>query len=920
MPRRPSPLALASVFLVLFAGLATGLAAGGAGTGAPQAKPAAASQAAAGAPTMAGLPPLIDRDQFFGDPEIAGAQISPDGRFIAFLKPFKGARNIWVKRTEDAFDKAHPVTADTRRPIPAYFWSRDSKYILFIQDQGGNENYNVYAVSPADAPAPGGDVPAARNLTDAKNVRAQIYAVPKSDPDALFVGLNDRDPAWHDLYRVTISTGARTLVAKNTERLTGYLFDLKDQLRLVTRSAENGDTEVLRADPGNTFATIYTCNVFESCGPDRFHKDGVRVYFETNKGAVDLVRLVLLNIQTGKEELVEADPLNRVDLGGTLFSDRTDELVATTYVDDKRRIYWKDKAYEADYALLKTKLPGREVNLGSSTADERLFIVSAASDTDPGAAYLFDRRTKALTRQYVIREKLPREALAPMTAIRFPSSDGLEIPAYLTLPRGVAPKGLPLIVFPHGGPWGRDAWGYSAFPQWLANRGYAVLQPNFRGSTGYGKKFLDGGNKQWGDRMQDDLTWGVKYLVSRGIADPKRVGIMGGSYGGYATLAGVAFTPDVYAAAVSIVGPSNLITLLNSIPAYWEAGRKVFYERMGDPNTPDGKKQLERQSPLNSASKIRTPLMVIQGANDPRVNKRESDQIVIALRDRGFPVEYLVAPDEGHGFARPVNNMAAFASAEKFLAKYLGGRYQESMPPDVAARLKEITVDPKTVALPKPPAEAAAASPRPAVPIALGLFSYKAVIAVGGQSMNLDVTTEIKDDAEGIVCVDSATTPAGNVVDRGTLDKATLVLRKRSTSQGPTQVEFTVKDGKLTGAIKSGEQSRPFSVDVPGELFGDGPGAYQVLATLPLAVGYKATFRNFDVQSQRVRVVSLEVVGSESVTVPAGTFDAFKVELSSGGDGGRTTMWVAKDSRKVAKFVGVRPQMQGATITTELQK
>ena len=256
-----------------------------------------------------------------------------------------------------------------------------------------------------------------------------------------------------------------------------------------------------------------------------------------------------------------------------------------------------------------------------------------------------------------------------MKPIRYKSSDGLEIPAYLTLPKGPAPKNLPLLVIPHGGPWARDTFGYNPLAQFFANRGYAVLQPNFRGSTGYGKKFLNAGNNEWGGKMQDDITWGVKHLVAQGIADPKRVAILGGSYGGYATLAGVAFTPDLYAAAVSIVGPSNLLTLLESIPPYWEAGRKMFHMRMGDPTTPEGKKQLERQSPLNSAAKIKTPLLVVQGANDPRVKKAESDQIVIALRDRKFPVEYIVAPDEGHGFARPVNNMAMYAAIEKFLCE-----------------------------------------------------------------------------------------------------------------------------------------------------------------------------------------------------------------------------------------------------------
>ncbi len=421
-----------------------------------------------------------------------------------------------MKGVAEPFEKARPMTADTARPISQYFWSRDGKFILFAQDQGGNENYNIFAVSPAASPAQGADVPAAKNLTEAKNVRAAIYAVPKADPDAIFVGLNDRDPAWHDLYKVKISTGERTLVSRNTERITGYVFDLKGQLRLVTRAPENGDTEVLRVDPGDKLTKIYTCNVFETCGPVQFHKDGARVYFQTNKGDADLVRLALLDVQTGAETLVESDPMKRVDFGGALFSDRTDDLLATVYVDDRQRISWKDKAFEADYTLLTSKLPGREVELGSSTLDERLFLVSARSDVDPGATYLFDRTAKTLTLQYRLRDKLPSSALATMTAIRYPSSDGLEIPAYLTLPRGVPAKNLPLVVVPHGGPWARDVWGYDPLSQFLANRGYAVLQPNFRGSTGFGKRFLDAGNRQWGDRMQDDITWGVKYLVARG--------------------------------------------------------------------------------------------------------------------------------------------------------------------------------------------------------------------------------------------------------------------------------------------------------------------------------------------------------------------------------------------------------------------
>ncbi|HEU5237235.1 MAG TPA: alpha/beta fold hydrolase [Pyrinomonadaceae bacterium] len=863
------------------------------------------------------LPPVIDRELFFGDPEIAGAQISPDGKFIAFMKPFKGTRNIWVKRTEEPFDKAKPITNDTARPIPAYFWSRDGKYILFVQDKAGDENYLVYAVNPADAPAAGQEVPAARNLTDVKGVRAEIYAVPRTDPDLIYVGLNDRDKSWHDLYKIKISTGERTLVRQNTERIVGWTFDLKDQLRLAGRVTDDGTTEVLRVDDKG-FTKVYSCSVFEDCGPIRYHKDGQRVYFATNKGNIDLKRLELFDPATGKEEVVESDPLNRVDFGNAVFSEVTDDLVVTTYDDERERLYWKDKSFEADYKLLQKKLPGKEIDLGSSTKDERLWLIAAHSDTEPGERYLFDRNTKSLTFQYRSREKLNRTYLASMRPVKYKSSDGLEIPAYLTLPKGTAEKGLPLIVFPHGGPWARDDWGYNTFAQFWANRGYAVLQPNFRGSTGYGKKFIDAGNKQWGDKMQDDITWGVKYLVDQGIADPKRVGIMGGSYGGYATLAGVTFTPDLYAAAVDYVGPSNLITLLESIPPYWEAFRQIFYKRMGDPATAEGKAQLDRQSPLNSANKIKTPLLVVQGANDPRVNKREADQIVIALRDRGFPVEYIVAPDEGHGFARPVNNMAMFSQAEKFFGKYLGGRYQEGATPEVTARLKEITIDVKTVTLPKK-VEVATSVPKPAGDLIPGVSNYKASIALGGQSIPLTVKTEIKENGGDWQVTETSETPQGPVVDISRIEKGTLQLKHRSITQGPVAIELDFKDKKATGTMSMNGQPKPILVDVGGVIFADGAGAFNVLAMLPLAADYRATFLNFDVQKQKPQTKQLKVVGSESVTVPAGTFEAFKVELvAADNEADKQTIWIAKDSHKVVKITATLPSLGGALLTSEL--
>lgn len=863
------------------------------------------------------MPPLIDRQLFFGDPEISGAQISPDGQFISFIKPFKGTRNIWVKRASEPFGAAKPITNDTKRPIPGYFWSWDSRYILFTQDQGGNENFNVYAVNPAEQPAAGQDVPKARNLTEAKNVRAIIYAVPREEPDIMYVGLNDRDAAWHDLYRVKISTGERTLLRQNTERITGWTFDNKAQLRLASRSADNGDTEIMRVDEKG-FTKIYTCDVFEACGPLRFTKDNQRVYMLTNKGnATDLIGITLFDPATGKEEPFESDPLKRVDFSGAAFSEVTDELIATIYTDEKRRIYWKDKGYEADYKWLQSKLPGKQINFNSSTRDERVYLISATGDVEPGEVYLFDRDKKKLTLQYRLREKLPRTALAEMKPITYKSSDGMEIPAYLTLPRGVAPKNLPLIIFPHGGPWSRDNWSYNGFAQFFANRGYAVLMPNFRGSTGYGKRFINAGNNEWGQKMQDDLTWGVKHLVSQGIADPKRVGIMGGSYGGYATLAGVTFTPDLYAAGVSIVGPSNLITLLNSIPPYWESIRMLFHKRMGDPGTPEGRAQLDRQSPLNSANKIKTPLLVIQGANDPRVKKAESDQIVVALRERGFPVEYIVAPDEGHGFARPVNNMAMFAASEKFLAKYLGGRYQEDMTPEVAQRLKEITVDVKTVEMPKTVLAISVGVPKPAVDLQPGKTSYKGTIAVAGQTIPLTVTTEVKEENGQWVVNESAQLPMGTVSDISTLEKGSLVLKKRIIKQGPLAIELDFTSTKATGTMSMNGQPKAVDVKLDGALFADGAGANSVIAALPLAEGYTTSFRNFSVQSQQVSIKQLKVIGVESVTVPAGTFEAYKVEITSA-EGDKTYVWVAKDSRKVLKTSATMPQMNGAVITTEL--
>ncbi len=870
--------------------------------------------------SQSGQPPLIDREVFFGNPEISSATLSPDGKYVAFRKPWNETLNIWVKKIGDPFDKATRITAETKRPIPSFFFSRDSKYVLFVQDQGGDENFNVYAVNPSDPPAPGKDVPAARNLTDAKGVWAIIYNVPHHNPDVIFAGLNDRDPAWHDLYEVKISTGARTLLRKNTDKIAGWQFDRAGKLRLAQRTAPNGDTEILRVGDAG-FEQVYGCSVFETCSPLQFHLDNARVYMMTNRGDPDLISLVLFDPQTKKEELVEADPDGQADLGGAVFSEKTGHLVGTLYVGDRMRVYFRDKDFGADYERIRKQLPGMEIAPSSSTADDRKWMIVATSDTEPGVRYLFDRDTKTLTKQYAARESLPRSSLAAMKPIRYKSTDGLEIPAYLSLPKGVPARNLPLIVVPHGGPWARDAFGYDAMAQFFANRGYAVLQPNFRGSTGYGEKFLNAANNEWGGKMQDDITRGVEHLVKEGIADQKRVAILGGSYGGYATLAGVAFTPDVYAAAVSIVGPSNLLTLLESIPPYWEAGRKMFHVRMGDPTTPEGKKQLERQSPLFSAAKIKTPLLVVQGANDPRVKKAESDQIVVALRDRGFPVEYIVAPDEGHGFARPVNNMAMYAAIEKFLAKYLGGRAQEKMSPEVATRLTEITVDPKTVTLTKAVDATAVGLPQPSHPLVAGSSSYNAVLSMGGQSMKMDAVSVVTEQGDTWVVTETAKMTQGEIVDTTVLDKRTLALRSREVKQGPVHIKLTFDASKAVGTMAMGGQEKPISVDLGGALFGDGAGAAPSIAALPLKDGYVTTFRNFDVQRQKLTLKQAKVAGQEDVTVPAGTFKAWKVEVTSA-DGGadRVTIWIDTASRRVVKTVAVLSSMQGATATVELVK
>jgi dipeptidyl aminopeptidase/acylaminoacyl peptidase len=642
------------------------------------------------------MPPLLDRELFFGDPEVSGSQLSPDGRWMTFLKPYQGARNIWIKGADEAFDAARPLTAD-QRPVPGYFWSRDSGHVLYVQDRDGDENYHVWAVNPDDPVGEDG-VPAARDLTPIDGVRAMIYSVPKNAPDVIIVGLNDRNPSFHDVWKVQIATGERELLRQNDDGMAGWMFDLDGRLRLAIRTMPGGGTELLRVD-SDGYAKLAEATYEEDLNPIRFHEDGRRCYVSTNVGDLDLAQLMLMDTETGDMQFVEADPEGEVDFGGTNFHPETDELMATYYVGDRVRVYPKTDQAARLWEGLRAALPEGEISLTSTTRDLSRLLVGVSSDVDPGSVYLYDVASGQAELQYRSRPDLPSEHLAPMKPVTYTARDGMTIHGYLTLPRGKPAENLPVVMYIHGGPWARDYWGYEPYCQFLANRGYAVMQVNYRSSTGYGKQYLNAGNREWGiGAMQHDVTDAVRWLIDEGIADPTRVAIFGGSYGGYATLAGVTFTPDLYACGIPYVGPSNLLTLIESFPEYWKPFLEgTWYKRVGDPEVEADRQDLIDRSPLFHADRIEAPLLVVHGANDPRVKQHESDQIVTALRDKGKPVEYIVAPDEGHGFRAPNNRKALAVAMEKFLSKHLGGRYQDEVREPTQARLDEITVDVDTV-------------------------------------------------------------------------------------------------------------------------------------------------------------------------------------------------------------------------------
>ena len=633
-------------------------------------------------------PPIVPIQHFFDNPEIAGAQISPNGQYISYLKPYRDKLNVYVREIGSSEERR--MTTDTIRPVRGYFWSADGSMLLYVQDKGGNENFHVYSV-----PIEGSGTPEAKNLTPHEGVRALIFAVPDERPGEILIGMNKRNPSVFDGYWLDVETGETRLVVENPGNFGAMLPDHDLQVRFAMgQNAEGGQTLYTRTgDDDPAWREVVAYSASETVRPLRFHKDNQRVYLASNAGETDLQRLVLLDLATGEVQEVESDPEGEVDFGSAVFSDLTDEIVATVYVADTVRVYPKNEQVATDLERLRRIHDGTP-NLNSSTTDEKRWIVSYNSPTDPGATYVYDRETGEAEFLFRPRPWLQPEHLAGVKPIAFPSRDGLTIRGYLTLPKGLEAKKLPMVLLVHGGPWARDNWGYQPEAQMLANRGYAVLQVNYRGSSGFGKKFYNAAVKEFAGRMHDDLVDGVGWAVEKGIADPDRIGVYGGSYGGYATLVSLTFTPEVFACGVDYVGPSSLITLIESFPAYWRPFLKgTWYRFVGDPEVEADREDMKKRSPLFFVDRIEDPLLIVQGANDPRVTKLESDQMVVALRDRGIDVSYLVAENEGHGFSNADNRMALYRSMETFFGECLGGRVQETVPAEIEAKIAELTVD-----------------------------------------------------------------------------------------------------------------------------------------------------------------------------------------------------------------------------------
>ena len=628
--------------------------------------------ASASAPALAAAapPPLIPRQVIFGNPERTQARISPDGKWLSWVAPRDGVMNVWVAPASNPA-AARALTRETKRPIPQHYWAPDSSMVLFVNDQGGDEDFRLYGVNVATGEQ--------RTLTPFEKTRVRIIAVSRHAKDRILVGLNNRDPKWHDVHSLDLKTGKLTLVLQN-DGYADFTADETLTVRMASRSTPDGGTDFFRVAGGKVedkaFASI-GLEDGQTTFPAGFTADGSTLYWIDSRGR-DTSALVAQDWATGKTTVLAQDA--RADIGEVLTDPRTGRADAYSVNYLTNRWTGLDPRTEADLRLLEAKLKATPYVVSRTDADDA-WIVSIDPVTSPSAYFRFDRRSKAISRLFVTRPALEGQTLAAMHPIEIRSRDGLVQVSYLTLPPGSDADGdgrpekpVPMVLFPHGGPWGRDEYGYDSFHQWLANRGYAVLSPNFRASTGFGKKFISAGDLEWGAKMQDDLDDAVDWAVAQKITTPGKVAIFGGSYGGYAVLAGMAFTPDRYACGVDLFGISNMETVLATIPAYWESLKAQFYRRMGDPNTAEGKALLKARSPLYKADAIRAPLLIAQGANDPRVKPAESEQIVDAMKAKKIPVTYLLFSDEGHGFRRPENNIAFIAAAENFLQPCLGGR------------------------------------------------------------------------------------------------------------------------------------------------------------------------------------------------------------------------------------------------------
>ena len=615
--------------------------------------------------------PLIPRDALFGPPVKANGRISPDGKYLSFTAPVDGVLNIYVAPVSDP-TAAKLLTNEKERPIRQYYWAPDSSQILFIQDKGGDENFLLYGVDVATGKQ--------TTLTPFTKTRVILQGSSVHHKNRVLLGINNRDAKWHDVYDLNLKTGKLTLVHKNVGGWAGFIADDDLKLRVALKSRDDGGSDFYWIKNGKIDAKPFGSIGLEdslTTSPAGFTADGKTLYWIDSRGR-NTAALIATDVATGETKVIAENA--KADISSVLSNPKTLQIEA--YQAEYLKPEWTALDPKIGEALkwLEYQLKAPPV-VQARTDDDSKWIVSADPVVSPASVYLFDRTAGTLTKIYTGREKLIGAPLQPMWPVEIKARDGLTLPSYLTLPAnadankdGVADMPVPMVLFVHGGPWARDNYGYFTAHQWLANRGYAVLSVNYRGSTGFGKDFITAGNLQWGKKMHDDLIDSVGWAVSKGVTTKDKVAIMGGSYGGYATLAGLTLTPDEFRCGVDIVGPSNLFTLLETIPPYWEAFKQQFYRRMGNPTTEEGRALLKSVSPLTYSDKIVKPLLIGQGANDPRVNKRESDQIVAAMQAKNIPVTYVNFPDEGHGFARPVNNIAFFAISENFLQQCLGGR------------------------------------------------------------------------------------------------------------------------------------------------------------------------------------------------------------------------------------------------------